>query len=1002
MRNLSLAVIAIPAMLISIFSMYPTRNTSKPDFIKHPHGENFNISCNVCHSTKGWKIDKEIYSFNHDSTDMPLIGQHKQVDCKLCHSTLVFSEAKNQCVECHNDMHESTVGKDCNRCHTPQSWLVTNITQIHQQSRFPLVGVHAKVDCYECHKSETFQRFEVLGTECYSCHVQDYVATTEPKHSSVGYSTQCDDCHTVFSSEWTNSGFNHDFFPLTQGHALPSCDLCHKDGSPTKIASECLSCHQPDYSATTNPNHINANFSTDCKTCHTTAPGWKPANFDHNNFPLNQGHDINDCSKCHLNGNFSNASSECSSCHQPDYNASSNPNHVSGNFSTDCKTCHTIAPGWQPATFDHVNFPLNQGHNIADCEKCHLNGNFTNTSSECLTCHQPDFNASINPNHVSGNFSTDCKICHTLSPGWQPATFDHVNFPLNQGHNISDCMKCHVNGVYSNTSSDCISCHQSNYNATTNPNHISENFSADCKICHTLAPGWTPATFDHVNFPLTQGHNISDCAKCHVNNNYANLSSDCKTCHQPDYNATTDPNHLSANFPTDCKTCHTTAPGWTPATFDHSKFPLTQGHNLADCNSCHSNGNYTNLSPECISCHQPDYNATVNPNHLSANFPTDCKTCHSTAPGWKPATFNHSMFPLTQGHNINDCAKCHVNGNYTNLSSDCKTCHQADYNSTTNPNHLSANFPTDCKTCHTTAPGWKPATFNHSMFPLTQGHNINDCAKCHVNGNYTNLSSDCKTCHQSDYNATTNPNHLSANFPTDCKTCHSTAPGWKPATFNHSMFPLTQGHNISDCSKCHVNGNYTNLSSDCKTCHQADYNATTNPNHLSGNFPTECKTCHTTAPGWRPATFNHATFPLTQGHNISDCSKCHLNGNYSNTSSDCKTCHQADYNATSNPSHSALNFSTTCTQCHTTVPGWKPAKYTQHDALSFPIYSGEHRGEWNSCSDCHANPGNYKVFSCIDCHEHNKTDMDNEHNGEGGYAYNSSSCFTCHPQGKAD
>jgi hypothetical protein len=642
MRNLSLAIIALTVLLVSFFPKENVGNSKKSDPLKSPHGANFNISCTNCHTPKGWKVDKETFSFNHDSTAMPLKGQHAKTDCKLCHPTLVFAEAKTQCAQCHTDMHESSLGKDCGRCHTPSSWLVSNITQIHQQSRFPLVGVHAAADCYQCHKSETFNRFEVMGTECYSCHMDNYTATTQPNHVTAGFSTDCSICHNIFSKEWKGTGFNHDKFPLTLGHDIDECLKCHVNGNYTKISSECIDCHQPDYIATTNPNHVSANFSKDCITCHTTTPGWKPALFDHN------------------------------------------------------------------------------------------------------------------------------------------------------------------------------------------------------------------------------------------------------------------------------------------------KFPLTQGHNIGDCSKCHINGNYTNASSECISCHQPDYNATTNPNHASAHYSTNCTMCHTTVPGWKPAIFDHSKFPLIQGHKVDDCSKCHINGNYTNTSSECISCHQPDYNATTNPNHISANFSTNCATCHTIAPGWKPANFDHSKFPLTQGHNLGDCTKCHINGNYTNTSSECVSCHQTDYNATTNPNHASANFPTSCATCHTTAPGWKPAKFDHSKFPLTQGHNLDDCTKCHINGNYTNTSSECVSCHQTDYNATTNPKH------------------------------------------------------------------------STLNFSTICTQCHTTAPGWKPASYTQHDALSFPIYSGKHRGTWSSCTDCHTNTSNYKVFNCLNCHEHNKTDMDSKHSGENGYSYNSTACFNCHPRGIAD
>jgi hypothetical protein len=39
------------------------------------------------------------------------------------------------------------------------------------------------------------------------------------------------------------------------------------------------------------------------------------------------------------------------------------------------------------------------------------------------------------------------------------------------------------------------------------------------------------------------------------------------------------------------------------------------------------------------------------------------------------------------------------------------------------------------------------------------------------------------------------------------------------------------------------------------------------------------------------------------------------------------------------------------------------------------------------------------VFSCTNCHEHNKTEMDSEHREVGGYVYNSVNCLSCHPKG---
>jgi hypothetical protein len=62
--------------MVGLGAMYLLQK-SEPDRIPDPpHGSDFKISCSVSHSTKGWKLDKEIYSFKHDTTGLPLIGQH--------------------------------------------------------------------------------------------------------------------------------------------------------------------------------------------------------------------------------------------------------------------------------------------------------------------------------------------------------------------------------------------------------------------------------------------------------------------------------------------------------------------------------------------------------------------------------------------------------------------------------------------------------------------------------------------------------------------------------------------------------------------------------------------------------------------------------------------------------------------------------------------------------------------------------------------------------------
>ncbi len=595
---------------------------------KSPHGKDFKVSCSTCHSAKGWQVDKSVYSFNHDKTKFVLTGQHTAVNCRQCHSSLIFNEAKNECNECHQDVHEATTGLDCRRCHTPASWLVNNITEIHQTSRFPLLGAHRTADCSECHKSQTLVRFDVPGVECVDCHRDDYMATTNPNHVQSGMSEDCSTCHPINAFQWSGGGFNHNFFPLTQGHSTAQCTDCHTSGTFTGLNPDCYSCHQKEFAATTSPNHTTSNFPTTCSNCHTLTPGWKPAAFDHSSFPLTLGHSAPDCIDCHTSGNYTPLSTDCYTCHQPDFVSSTNPNHVASQFSTVCLSCHTVNPGWKPTTFNHGSFPLTLGHSTPDCIDCHIGGNYTTTPVDCYACHQQDFTTSTNPNHTASGFSTACTQCHTTNPGWKPTTFNHSGFPLTLGHAGRACTDCHIGGNYTTTPTDCYACHQQDFTATTNPNHTASGFPTICTQCHTTNPGWKPASFNHSFFPLTLGHAGRSCADCHIGGNYTTTPTDCYGCHQTDYNNSVNPNHRTLAFATNCTQCHNTNPGWAPASYtqhDSQFFPIYSGRHQGrwdTCAECHTNpSSYAQFN--CITCHQDEHSGK---NYTNAQ----CYECHPT------------------------------------------------------------------------------------------------------------------------------------------------------------------------------------------------------------------------------------------------------------------------------------------------------------------------------------------------------------------------------------
>ena len=461
------------------------------------------------------------------------------------------------------------------------------------------------------------------------------------------------------------------------------------------------------------------------------------------------------------------------------------------------------------------------------------------------------------------------------------------------------------------------------------------------------------------------------------------------------------------DYKEDCSLCHR-ATGWKPAQiskkFDHEKFgiPLQGAHATVACTQCHTSLDFAMAPTACVDCHADVHNAELG---------SDCARCHGTRSfidrNDQIRMHRLTRFPLAGAHQTLDCEMCHRLAapgslSWVNTAADCASCHMADYNATSDPDHAGAGFSQDCAACHNEQ-AWSRVRFDHgeTAFPLTGVHSSLACESCHVGGVFSGLSTACVSCHQQDYDGATNPDHAGAGFPTTCESCHGTR-GWSGADFNHATtgFPLTGAHLGRACAECHIGNVFTGLSAACVSCHQQDYDGTTNPNHASSGMPTTCESCHSTR-DWSGASFNHATtsFPLTGAHIATPCADCHVGNVYTGLPSACVSCHQTDYDGTADPNHAAAGFSTDCTICHTTTR-WDGATFDHNQW--FPIYSGKHAGEWQTCNDCHTNAASYAAFSCFGCHPHSdKAKTDDDHRGENGYSYDSNACYDCHPDGRS-
>ncbi|MBZ5697598.1 MAG: hypothetical protein LAN18_03530, partial [Acidobacteriia bacterium] len=496
--------------------------------------------------------------------------------------------------------------------------------------------------------------------------------TNNPVHSTAGAAfaaANCSTCHTT--QGWDAASFDHSItgFALTGTHMSPAptpCASCHVNNNYTLNSADCYGCHQAAFLSTTTlggsvPNHVTAGFPTtaaQCASCHPITT-WAAGVFNHSTtgFPLTNGHANVACTLCHINNNYSLtiAPTDCgnSGCHLTTWQQTNAPPHSAAGTAfaaANCSTCHTTVT-WNTATFDHstTGFALTGLHvspTPTPCISCHVNNNYTLSSTACYGCHLAAWQSTTTlggavPNHITAGFPTDCSICHSTT-NWTSSSFNHntTTFPLTGAHTTVACTSCHVNNNYTTVPTACYSCHTAAWQSTTTlggsiPNHITSGYPTTCASCHTTT-SWLGATFDHSTtaFPLTGAHTTVACNLCHTSSTPPPTA--CYSCHTTAWQSTTTlggsvPNHIAAGYPTTCATCHTTT-SWLGATFVHTLFQIP--HHSATCANCHPNSaNYATFSCT-VGCHSK---SSTDSNHGGVSgyvySPTSCYNCHKNGGG---------------------------------------------------------------------------------------------------------------------------------------------------------------------------------------------------------------------------------------------------------------------------------------------------------------------------------------------------------------------------------
>jgi len=227
------------------------------------HAGRFGKECGTCHATAKWTDAR----FDHATkAKFPLQGAHARLACNGCHTKDVArEELPTRCEGCHarDDVHRGALGRECAECHGPESFSA-DVRFDHDQTRFPLLGLHASVACESCHADHRFQRTDFA---CRACHAADDV-----HRRSLG--TTCEGCHNP--NGWGHWRFDHDRqtkFALHGAHADLACSGCHKTPlvAGVRTASRCVDCHA-------RSDAHRGEFGRQCETCHAEK-AWKPASF---------------------------------------------------------------------------------------------------------------------------------------------------------------------------------------------------------------------------------------------------------------------------------------------------------------------------------------------------------------------------------------------------------------------------------------------------------------------------------------------------------------------------------------------------------------------------------------------------------------------------------------------------------------------------------------------------------------------------------------------------
>lgn len=397
-----------------------------------PHRTSFERTCQECHEGESaqWVSGQEALSAAlHALTGFLLDPPHDVVQCVRCHAPeLPYQEshpdpslpgylrAMDTCQGCHEDEHGGQFSETyagCLDCHDRTAFSPHGFSAERHVAVFPLIGVHAEVECEGCHvedEATDVRIFAGTAQECRGCHDNPHGGQFEKE------STSCADCHTPWLFTPATFGLDRHarVFALTAPHSAVPCVSCHRVEAATSVrvfagtGRKCKGCHQSPHGG-----QFFRELSTgDCNACHfETVTTFAIEDFDHGAstaYPLLGAHAQGRCNDCHVEVDVTDTGSapgrvrryretpsECSSCHA-DYHRG----QFQKGLNTSCGDCHLSTTAWKETDFDHdtqSRFPLEGKHKEVPCEDCHPRVHledgrelvqFEPLGAECNDCHE--------------------------------------------------------------------------------------------------------------------------------------------------------------------------------------------------------------------------------------------------------------------------------------------------------------------------------------------------------------------------------------------------------------------------------------------------------------------------------------------------------------------------------------------------------------------------------------------------------------------------------------